>query len=67
MAIITIHDPDTGVVVELDHWEGVVHWTSFDDLQLTTRTAQAKITLSPAAARALAANLTHLAAEIDGG
>jgi len=66
MAIITIHDPDTGVVVELDHWEGVVHWTSFDDLQLTTRTAKANITLSPATARALAAVLDHLAAEIGG-
>ena len=66
MAVITIHDPDTGVVVELDHWEGVVHWKSYDDPRLETRTAGDTITLSPAGARAIAANLTHLAAEIEG-
>jgi len=66
MALITIHDPDTGYVVELDHWEGAVHWTSYDDPQLATRTAKAQISVSPAGARALAANLTHLAAEIGG-
>jgi len=66
MALITIHDPDTGVVVELDHWEGVVHWTSYDDPEPLTQTPMAFITISPATARAIAANLTHLAAEIDG-
>jgi len=66
MALITIRDPDTGVVVELDHWEGVVHWTSYDDAQPATRTAAHYITISPAGARAIAANLTHLAAEIGG-